>query len=300
MLLILTGLGDGTADALVDHMRGDFFRLNLDDFASYEFELSSNHWKIRNPAGLEISSETSTRCLWWKPFMYQLSHDRYVQQEVKVIAQNIYSWFLARNLVVGNPPFLEDQWGKLRQADVASEFFDVPRQICGWGEEFLKTAQKIFGQDPVVVKSLAAQLTDSGKAVFTTEVDLRLLDSTVPWYIQAKVVSDFDVTILFAGDSFFAFSKSRKSLTSLDWRKDQFSDPEPWSPYELSTAEKDSLANFSRELSINWGRADFLLVEGQLVFLEINPNGQWVFLDPSNKTGLLTSVAEYIETGDTR
>jgi hypothetical protein len=300
LLLIITGLGDGTSDALVGHLRGDFFRLNLDDFGSYDFELSTESWAIKNPAGLEITSKTATRCLWWKPFMYQLSHDKYVQQEIKVIAQNIYSWFLARKLVIGNPPFLEDQWGKLRQAEVASKYFEVPTQICGWGQSFLDSARKTFGQQPVVVKSMAAQLTDSGKAVFTTEVDLDSLALEVPWYVQAKVVSDFDVTILFAGKSFFAFSKSRKSLTSLDWRKDQFPDPEPWTPYELTKRDLDLLSSFAIDMSINWGRADFLLVEGKLVFLEINPNGQWVFLDPRNTTGLLTSVAEYIESGETQ
>jgi hypothetical protein len=39
---------------------------------------------------------------------------------------------------------------------------------------------------------------------------------------------------------------------------------------------------------------DFLLHESGLVFLEINPNGQWVFLDPKNESGLISYVGKYL------
>ena len=44
---------------------------------------------------------------------------------------------------------------------------------------------------------------------------------------------------------------------------------------------------------------DFLLKDKTLVFLEINPNGQWVFLDPENESGVITAVADYFMNGNT-
>lgn len=299
MLLIITGVGDATIDVLVDHLNENFFRLNLDDHSSYEFEFDIDGWTIRNPIGLEISSKTATRCLWWKLFMYQLNPDPYVKEEIKVIAQNLFSWFLARNLIVGNPPWIESQFGKLRQATIASKYFRVPQQTIGWGTEFITSAVRQFDGKRVVVKSLASELTETGKAVFTTEVPIERLDPKLPWYLQALVDSEVDITVQIVGEEYFAFSRDRSGLTSLDWRREQFSDPTPWQLYELSQEERTSLKGFQESMGIYWGRADFLIQDNELVFLEINPNGQWAFLDPTNTTGLLSAVANYIQSGKT-
>ena len=36
---------------------------------------------------------------------------------------------------------------------------------------------------------------------------------------------------------------------------------------------------------------------GELVFLELNATGQWVFLDIENKYGLLSHVVEWLRPG---
>jgi D-alanine-D-alanine ligase-like ATP-grasp enzyme len=54
-----------------------------------------------------------------------------------------------------------------------------------------------------------------------------------------------------------------------------------------------------KDMEIDWGRADFLQVDNELIFLEINPNGQWVFLDSQNSIGLVSKVADYIMHGST-
>jgi hypothetical protein len=294
MLLILTGVADGTIDFLVDHLEVPFFRFNLDDYKSYEFEISPESWRIENPEGLVISSESASRCLWWKVFLYQI-HDKYIREEMRCAAENLYAWFLAQKRVVGNPPFLEESLGKVRQATVATRYFKTPRQSVGWGKRFLS---QFSADSSWVVKSMSSQLTDSGKAIFTTEILPATLDHEVPWYLQEKIDSEADLTILIVGESYFAFSRSRVNLTSLDWRKEQFSIPNPWTPYTLTTKQIQSIRNFCRDLDLSWGRMDFLLIGDEIIFLEINPNGQWVFLDPTNSVGLISAVANYFSTGN--
>ena len=296
MLLVITGIGDGTVDVLVDKFSVPFFRFNLDDFESYTFEMSQDSWKITNPTGHSISSENATRCFWWKAFMYQLSHDKYVKEELKVIAENLYSWFSRRGLIVGNPPYLEKYLGKLTQASIAKNYFKVPNQKICWG------GLELSVEDPGknwVVKSLSANLTDSGKALFTTEIKVNELDPKYPWYVQEKIESLSDITILCAGEKFFAFSRSRENLSGLDWRREQFTNPITWVPFSLDVKTRDNLINMLKDMDIEWGRADFLQVENELIFLEINPNGQWVFLDSQNTIGLVSEVADYIMHGST-
>lgn len=292
MLLIITGKSDGTIDALVDHLQKPFFRLNLDDFRKYEFSFSNEYWKITNPTGLTIDSNSASACFWWKAFMYQLDFDKYVKEEIKIFAESLYSWFVTREMNLGNPPYLEQAWGKFRQADIASKYLTVPAQYLGWGEQFLAQFQD---DKKRVAKSISGNLTESSKALFTTEVDPSTLDPSYPWYLQEKVISDFDITIQIVGTELFAFQKSRSDLSGIDWRKEQFSSSTPWEKIVLPPEENAAIQSFIAEMGVTWGRMDFLREEGELKFLELNPNGQWVFLDPENKTGLLTSVASYLQ-----
>ena len=198
--------------------------------------------------------------------------------------------------MIGNPPFLEAILGKVMQASIAKKYFAIPSQKIGWGSSF---TNNFGGQNEWVVKSLSSQLTNSGKAIFTKKVTPKNLDPSYPWYVQEQVDSDLDVTILVVGERYFAFGRDRSELDGLDWRKDQFTSPTKWISYGLDANKIQALNGFCRELGINWGRMDFLEENGKLIFLEINPNGQWVFLDSSNDTGMITAVAKYFENGRT-
>ena len=55
-----------------------------------------------------------------------------------------------------------------------------------------------------------------------------------------------------------------------------------------------SISDFNKALKIDWGRIDFMGSIDELIFLEFNANGQWVFLDYSNEDGLINSVSEYL------
>jgi hypothetical protein len=296
VLLIITGKGDGTVDVLAQYMSAPFFRLNLDDFRSYEFSFENSNWQITNSAGLKIDSTTASRCFWWKAFMYQVDSDKFVREEIKLIGESLYSWFLNQGKAIGNPPSLESTWGKFRQASIASRYMEVPQQKIGWGSEFLSQFDL---STEWVAKSLSANLTESGKALFTTAVNPSQLDPNYPWYIQNKVTSDVDVTVLVAGKKLFAFERSRAALEGLDWRKEQFSSDESWHPLELEQSERAAILSMLNDMDIAWGRIDFLRKGTVLQFLELNPNGQWVFLDPLNKSGLITEVIEYLQTGET-
>ena len=62
----------------------------------------------------------------------------------------------------------------------------------------------------------------------------------------------------------------------------------------------DSLRMLSAELDLEFGRYDFMLDDsGALAFLEVNANGQWVFLDITDKYGLLDCVVTWMKKSAT-
>lgn len=293
MLLVFTGSGDGTSDLLFQRLSTKAFRFNFDIFREYSVTLTSSHWSIRNPHGFEISSDTATVGFWWKAFNYFTDQEEFLDTEVKYVFRELYSWFKANGAVKGNSPDFHKERGKIFILGVAKSFFPVPETIVGWGFKDLPATSQ---GKRYVAKSLASGLTTTSKALFTTEVDLRKLDPSFPWYLQEAIDAEADVTIFICGRKKFTFSRSRAGLVGLDWRNQGFRDKyaEEWQSRELSSLEKAAVDGFCLALGVEWGRLDFLEVQGGLIFLEFNANGQWVFLDQLDKVGLVGEVVDYL------
>jgi hypothetical protein len=292
MLLLLTGSSDGTADRIVQHSELPVFRFNLDLFSEYKVIHNVGNWSITNQAGLTITSETATRVFWWKAFSYGLDLDSFLLEELRYFFRELYSWFGYRDAIIGNPPNTENLIGKLRQLEIASKYFSTTETHLHIGVPFEESAGKKF-----VVKSLTSGLTVSNKAMFTQEVDLSKLDPKLLWYAQELIVSDFDVTVLVFGNNLRGFARGREELEGLDWRAEQFTNASRWVPYDLEDSIKAKLLSFCEELGVEWGRIDLMkrVNSDELLFLEMNMNGQWVFLDFENQYGLVNEVVEYLE-----
>lgn len=293
MLLLITNSCDGTGNVLVDKLGSKVFRFNYDLFNEYRFEFRPNFWAITNPSGHSISSTEIKSCFWWKAFNIPLENqDNYVIQEVKYIFRELYNWCRLSNLVKGNSFEFHNYFGKNTLLEIAQKFFEIPETLItlnGGGIERLSSRE-------IVAKSLSSALTNSKASLLTTEVDIKKIDTKFPWYLQEKIVSDFDVTTFVCDDRLFTYQRDRKGLKGLDWRGEQSFDPniKEWFKTDLSESEETQVFNFCKELNVRWGRLDFMRSDERLIFLEFNANGQWLFLDPENKNGMLDAVVKYL------
>ena len=69
-------------------------------------------------------------------------------------------------------------------------------------------------------------------------------------------------------------------------------------PRMSGTAACAAIRGFMAEAGLSFGRFDFIRKDGVLHFLEVNPNGQWAWLDEKNEHGLVTLVADAIKAED--
>jgi hypothetical protein len=293
LLLVITGSGDFTANYIFDRLGDRAFRLNFDLFSDYNLYFSPDYWEIRNPAGLTISSHTATACFWLKPFNFYLEQEEYVVEEVKYVLREIYSWFALRGKIKGNSGLFHQIMGKINILNIASKHFKVPTSAVLWGA---KNPKPISICNPVA-KSLSSGLITTNKALFATPVDASLLDLRYPWFLQEKIEAEFDLTVQYVGSRIFGFARSRRDLKNLDWRQDIFTsemDKNSWKPVEFSDSLKVALQNFASDLGVQWGRADLIGSLDEPYFLEFNANGQWLFLDSTEKNGLADAVIEYL------
>lgn len=88
---------------------------------------------------------------------------------------------------------------------------------------------------------------------------------------------------------------AHKTLTThcfqcVDWRKQINKMDLKWTRYTINSDLEDRIRGFMAEAKLEFGRLDFLLTDGNEYFLEVNPNGQWAWLDMEGSEGIFDAV----------
>jgi len=302
LTFIFTNSHDVTTDLLVSRIGGGrIFRFNFDLWRDYWIVLTPGGFEIGNPAGLRVTDRDVVKYYWRKPMRLQQMdpwaevEDRvhYIEEELWYIMREILNLCWLRGQVVLVEPFADSRCGKIVQALAAGRYFNVPPFRCVMGApDALRAGRRS------VVKSLSSTRLDKTSVFYSTEVEEGGLDPSVPWQIQDLVDAEKDVTIVAVGDQMFAFELARQPFAdrTLDWREvatDYVTDQ--WQVHPLPAAIEHAAVSLMRDLRLGYGRMDLLLDrQGAYHFLEVNPNGEWGWLDAAGTHGLLNRIIEEI------
>lgn len=290
---------DQSADLLIRKLgSGRVFRFNLDLWKDYAIEIGPDRLVITNPAGLTVRLSDIAKFLWRKPYTnQQLFPDKpfpreqvYQEEELAYAMKEVWNRMYYEGRAVLIDPLSDDLAGKLVQAKIAAACFPVPAWRVVAGSPAALTAGRTS-----VVKSLTSQRVGPKSVLFTTRVQEDQLDPASLWFVQDLVEADRDVTVMVIRDALFAFEYDRASLPErlLDWRQARARDPvQTWRPHQLPEATAASIRRFMDAMALQYGRLDFLLSGGTYQFLEVNPNGEWGWLDPDGTAGIQNKLAE--------
>ncbi|MBN8880531.1 MAG: hypothetical protein J0I32_23510 [Sphingobacteriales bacterium] len=121
-------------------------------------------------------------------------------------------------------------------------------------------------------------------SIYTTKVDYTLFSNLnlspifdTPAFLQERVSNAADIRVTIIGEVGYAV-KILKEGDETDWRK-----PEIVKKYELTTLPENlmkRLFNLNKHLGLVYSAIDLILTpSGDYVFLEVNPVGEWVWLE---------------------
>lgn len=138
-------------------------------------------------------------------------------------------------------------------------------------------------------------------AVFTTKLEAEVMNDLSDAALSPTIYQEFlpkvyDIRVTIVGRKLFAVSIDSQSDPSatIDWRKTENSSL-PHSPIELPEPLPRSLQELMSRLSLSYGAIDLVLTpDGRYVFLEINPNGQWLWIDEMLSLGISRSIAGWL------
>jgi hypothetical protein len=129
--------------------------------------------------------------------------------------------------------------------------------------------------------------------------DMALIDSVVytPVIFQRFVPADVDLRVTVVEDDIFAAAISSEPQYAADYRPGLGSARVV--PYELPASITDKLMQLMRILSLKYGAIDMRVTpEGDHVFLEVNPAGEFLFISQRTNQPIPAAIAAALERHD--
>lgn len=130
------------------------------------------------------------------------------------------------------------------------------------------------------------------------EVDLASLNDALPCpiIVQEEVVKKYDIRVTLVGKRLFAAAIDSQSDpdASVDWRRT--SNPNlPHYQHELPDDVARKCLALARHLGLEYGAMDFALTpDGDYVFLEVNPNGEWLWIEDQLGYPISGEIADWL------
>lgn len=315
MILIVTNKEDIHPTPVIEHLERlghPFFRLNTESLLSdYDFEWvsDSSHgddFHIRNihtgaeVFGHDINSVWERRPL--VPSELRLNNRDEINRHNLKEAHGFLSfllYYLGDRFSLGHHLFDRSSASKMLQLKIASGLgMKTPdtcfsnnksaiEQFCGDHPTIcLKSIDNdnIWFEDELKEHVLYSQAVSAEEVIALSE---EAFSQTVS-YLQNYIEKDFELRVTVVCSEIFSCKIESQSMDRqhglVDWRQG-LDYGMKHSIYELPVDIANFCKEFLRKLNINFGCFDFIVTpQGEHIFLECNPNGQWLWIE--QETGL--------------
>jgi glutathione synthase/RimK-type ligase-like ATP-grasp enzyme len=292
LLLLLSNTRDLTTDLVVGELRRSglsFVRLNCDQVdeahPTFSFEPGESSFSFKSKETLFKASNVTAAYL-RRPHLDRLIDPRgpdarYRYGEWRALLEGIYSDLSGRWL---NEPYLVDlAENKVRQLRTAASLgFGIPRTIVSNDPariaEFIKRSLCVVKplRDGVVVSQEQEGVIFTTRVATISDADKKAIEAA-PFIIQEEIPKAADIRVTVVGKSVFATAiESQADETSrVDWRKGDVISM-AHCVHDLPQDIADRCVSLVEALGLRFGAIDLVLDRhGRYWFLEINPNGQW-------------------------
>lgn len=280
------------------------FRLNTEDFPrEMTLVVQDDAWELRYHD--RVLTPDRIRSCWYRRPSDAVPHDEvtdtgaqmFVRDECKYVLDGLYRC-LKDITWVSHPDALQAAKYKLRQLDVARTIgFAVPPTLVTNDPDAVRMfADAYRGGIIVKVAGRGPTTIPVDRAVYTTLLtpeDLTHIDDVryAPHCFQAYIEKAYEVRVTVIGDDVFAvrIDSQASPKTRVDWRRYDFANV-PHTAITLPPKVADRCQAVVRSFGLAFGAIDLIVTpRNEWVFLEINPNGQWLWLE--ELTGLPMTAA---------
>ncbi len=302
MILIVTNSSDPTVDfaeTKFQELGVKYYRLNTDLFFTnfvhevFIGEAVDTDRIVMSNDGMQFRFEDVSGVWYRRPVtpllpdnVFSAQAKKYTEEEGDYFIRSI--WKLLENCKwVSNPQAINAAGSKLHQLKIARQIgFTIPKSLATTDPEAAKRFyDECKGQ--VIVKPFKSNVVEYGNeiaVIYTSRVsqeDIQHIDQVrkAITFFQEEVAKQYEVRVTVIGDEIFTAKIESQSdvRRALDWRR---TSPQKatWVYGDIPDIVKNRCKQMVSHYGLNYGAFDFAVnSEGEHVFFELNPNGQWAW-----------------------
>jgi glutathione synthase/RimK-type ligase-like ATP-grasp enzyme len=229
----------------------------------------------------------------------------FIVEETKEVLRGIFKNF--EGLWVNDPLRIQQAGYKLHQLKVAKALgFRVPKTlVTSIPEEVKNFYEQCEGQ--IIFKTLAqGGFNIDGKNYDVPTNPFRVQDFQFidrvrycPCLFQEYIPKQVEIRVTVVGNQIFAaeIHSQANERTRHDWRR--YADPMvPHFPHKLPLDIEELCIKLLTYYGLEFGAIDMVLTpQGEYVFLEINPNGQWAWIEELTGLPIAHALVDLLQSG---
>lgn len=295
-VLVITNTIDLTVDYLIDKYSDQvrFFRLNTDRFQDYNICINSEESFIeyRDKSSSLLLSECDA--LYYRKISlptledYPFKYKQMMQREMMILIDGIAE--IAGHIAITRPSVMRRADNKVIQLNNAKKTgFNMPDSLITNSDQ-AATAFSLTTKSIVKPLSIGKIMSSDTIGFIQTNIvdegaEINGLDYS-PAYFQSYQSKDYEVRLTIVGDKLFGVRID--SSDKIDWRKENAK--LKYSKIEIPSSIAEKCLEMMEDLNLKFAAFDFIVSQGDFYFLELNANGQWLWLEKELNLGIAEAI----------
>lgn len=202
---------------------------------------------------------------------------------------------------MSKPKSVYDAENKLLQLKIAKEIkFIIPETIITSSKEDLKQFLNEHNNRVIIKPINQGRINEIGgfKNIFTNIISLEHIKNLekydlTPSIFQSYIEKNYEIRVTVVDGKVFSakVESQQNEKTKIDWRKDKLK----FTKYKLPDDISEKCLKLVKNLNLNFGAIDLIKSKkGEYVFLEINPNGQWAWIEFDTNLQISEAIISFL------
>jgi hypothetical protein len=320
-ILIITNKDDITVDFVIKELKRrkvDYYRLNTEcipNECQIVINVNEKVCKIIDLLkGREMDLRKFDSIYYRRPLLSDLTYMSnvnkeeiaYLRSELTFVLEGVYR-ILDDKFWLNNVYDIRVAENKIYQLQLAQTIgFSIPKTVLSNNGEIISSFIEKNNDDCIIKPIKSGNLKsfdDSSKAIFTSMISKDEIENVknvdcFPMYLQNRISKKYDIRCTVVGNEVFSaqihsqtYDKSR-----IDWRRSDIALEHQKHDLPQDIAQK--CIDLTKALNLNYSAIDFVLdTEGKYTFLELNPNGQWAWIEKRLGFNIAESIVNLLMEG---
>ena len=314
-ILIITNKSDLTSDFIVKRLKErniSFYRFNTEEISKscfLTFDFQKGLFTLSDAILCQqFNLKEFTSVYFRRPELPSINIDNISSGEIQFLKNEFYYtleglYKILQDLYWVSPIYsIREAENKIYQLELAKAIgFSIPDSII---TNIYNDSFEFYNRNDTncIVKPIKSGLIedkDSPKIVFTSQLKEKPQKEQVelsPNFFQVNIKKLYDVRVTMVGEKAFAvlIDSQENAETLIDWRRGEYSLKH--TKIDLPNKILKQCIILLKTLNLRFGAIDFILdTNGNFIFLEINPNGQWAWIEKQTGYKISNEIVNLLE-----